>query len=413
MQATLYGFWRVNSLKKDLTVLILITICVSIFIPYTIHADEFPDDEPFVGALNAKDGSSIKMPVIDAASAIVMDSVTGRVLFEKNAYTKRPMASTTKIMTAIIALEHGNLEDVVTVSKRAASVGGSVINLKAGEKLKLIELLYGLMMKSGNDAAIAIAEHVGGSYDNFIAMMNKKAALLGAKNTQFKTPHGLDANGHYSTAYDMAVITRYAIKNPTFSRIVSTKSRQIPSRGLYNTNEMLGLYPGADGVKTGYTGLAGRCLVTSATRDNWRIISVVLGCSSRTKRAQSSKSILDYAFANYKLHTLLKKGEQIGTLPVIKGIKGTVSVNATEGITFPLREDELKSIQKRVNMPDSISAPVYAGEDIGSIEYVLKGEVIAEVPLKVWNDVRRKDVIDYLKDILKAWSLMMREGIFN
>jgi len=413
LKATLFGFWRVDSLKKALSVLIFIIMCVKIFTPYAIYANEFPDDEPVVGVLNTENSSSLAKPVIDAASAIVMDSVTGRVLFEKNAYTKRPMASTTKIMTAIIALEHGNLEDVVTVSKRAASIGGSVINLKAGEKLKLKELLYGLMLRSGNDAAIAIAEHVGGSYDNFIDMMNKKAALLGAKNTQFKTPHGLDVNGHYSTAYDMALITKYAIKNPIFSKIVSTKSTQIASRGMYNTNEMLGLYPGADGVKTGYTGLAGRCLVTSATRDNWRIISVVLGCSSRTKRAQSSKSILDYAFANYKLHTLLKKGEQIDTVQVKKGIKETVPVIASEYITFPLREDELKSIKKRINIPDAVNAPVYAGEDIGSVEYVLKGEVIAEVPLKVWNNVRRKNVIDYMKDIVKAWSLMMREGVFD
>ena len=140
---------------------------------------------------------------------------------------------------------------------------------------------------------------------------------------------------------------------------------------------------------------------------------MVLGCSSRTKRAQSSKSILDYAFANYKLHTLLKKGEQIDTVQVKKGIKETVPVIASEYITFPLREDELKSIKKRINIPDAVNAPVYAGEDIGSVEYVLKGEVIAEVPLKVWNNVRRKNVIDYMKDIVKAWSLMMREGVFD
>jgi len=402
----------VRGLKKVLVLFVCFSIFLSAVLVPFVHADEFEEDEPFVEVITNGDDDGQKMPAISAASAIVMDANSGRVLYEKNAYTRRPMASTTKIMTAIVAIEKGKLDDVVTVSKTAASVGGSTIRLKAGEKLTLLEMLYGLMLRSGNDAAIAIAEHIGGSVDKFLDMMNKKAELLGAKNTQFKSPHGLDKDGHYSTAYDLALITRYALNNPVFSRIVGTKSVQITARSLHNTNEMLSLYPGADGVKTGYTGLAGRCLVTSATRAGWRIISVVLNCPSRSQRAQSSKAILDYAFNNYKPYTILKAEEEIRQLPVIKGTAPTVSVKSAEEITLPLKRDEVGAIEARIELPDSLEAPVYAGEDIGVVEYAVKGRVIAQSPLKIWEDVRRKYVIDYLMDILRTWSKMMHEGIF-
>lgn len=409
----IYGFWWVNVLKRVLILLICLSILVGVSLTQPAFADEFPEDEPFIGVISNGDGNQFEMPKIGAGAAIVMDTETGRVLFEKNAYSRRSMASTTKIMTAIVAIENGNLDDIVTVSQKAAVVGGSTIHLKAGEKLTLRELLYGLMLESGNDAAIAIAEHIGGTVDNFLEMMNKKAGLLGAKNTCFKSPHGLDKNGHYSTAYDLAVITRYALKNPTFSKIVGTRSMGITNRGLYNTNEMLDLYPGADGVKTGYTGLAGRCLVTSATRDNWRIISVVMGCPTRYIRAQSSKAILDYAFNNFKIYALLKPGEDIRKIPVIKGVKDSVAVKSIEEIRFPLKKDELDMVETGVYLPDSLTAPVYAGEDVGSIEYLINGEAIAHSTLKAWTDVRRKGFMDYLEDIFKAWSKMMHEGIFS
>ena len=228
-------------------------------------------------------------PVINAQSAIVMDFDTGRVIFEKNAYQRRPMASTTKVMTAIIALENGNLDDIVTISRNATSIHGSLMHLHTGEKLPLRDLMYGLLLCSGNDASIAIAEHVGGSVEGFLEMMNNKAKEIGANNTHFTSPHGLDDVGHHSTAYDMALITKYALNIPVFNEIVKTKSIQVGNRYLNNSNEMLTSYEGADGVKTGYTGRAGRCLITSATRDGRRFISVVLFCDSRSQRALSSK----------------------------------------------------------------------------------------------------------------------------
>ncbi|MGI6777001.1 MAG: D-alanyl-D-alanine carboxypeptidase family protein [Acetivibrionales bacterium] len=397
-------------MKSILAVILCILIIIALSLNYAF-GDELLEDEPFEGVFSDIE-CSIRIPEIDASSAIVIDMETGRVLYEKNAYKRRAMASTTKIMTAIVALENGDVEDIVTVSKRAANIWGSKIHIKAGQKLKLRELLYGLMLNSGNDAAIAIAEHIGGSVEGFLDMMNKKAIELGAKNTCFKTPHGLDADGHYTTAYELAMITRYALKNPEFSKIVGTKYASISIRDLRNTNEMLGTYPGADGVKTGYTGQAGRCLVTSATRDGWRIISVVLNCPTRYKRALSSKLILDYVFNNYKNVTLIKKGEVIKNLPVIRGIEERVPVEAMESIRLPMREDEINALETAIFLPESLEAPVYGNIEVGKIKLVLDGKVIAQTSLKTCFDVRRKNTFDYLGDIFTTWFRMMREGIF-
>lgn len=371
---------------KIKTAVILTTIFITFVMLFSIsYADE--------NVISAA-GSPIN---INASSAIVMDMETGRVLFEKNAYVKRPIASTTKIMTAILAIENGNLDDEVTVSERACQIWGSDIGLKPGEKLKLRDLLYGLMLNSGNDAAIAIAEHIGGSLENFLDMMNEKARLIGAKNSSFKSPHGLDMEGHYSTAYDLALITRYALANPVFSEIVSTKTASIPGRNLYNTNEMLGLYPGADGVKTGYTGQAGRCLVTSATRNGWRIISVVLNCPTKSARTQSSIKILDYAFNNYKMYTLTEAGETVGYLPVNKGIEENVPIVTTDKIVYPLTQEEAKRVKTKILLLDDIDAPVFGGVDAGYVIFTLDGKVIAETKLKVSKDVAKKDFNYYFQ----------------
>ncbi len=351
-----------------------------------------------------------KQPKVNASAAIVMDMDTGRVLYEKNAHARKAIASTTKIMTGIIAIEKGNLKDVVKISRRAASIGGSTINLKEGQEFTLEELLYGLLMRSGNDAALAIAEHIGGTVENFVEMMNEKARNLGAYNTSFKNPHGLDAPGHYSTAYDLALITRYALKNKTFSRLVATENAYVHNMNFHNTNEMLGLYPGADGVKTGYTGQAGRCLVTSATRNGWRIISVVLGSPSRSARALSSKTILDYAFENYKKRTLVEAYEKVAEVKLEKGKKDTVKVIASESAVLPLRDDEMEAVEKQIDIPEILPAPVAAGIEIGSVTYTLNGQTIATVGLRTAEYVGRKDFFYYLEIIFRCWLEQVRAG---
>lgn len=393
---------------KKIIVLVLLFFQLN-FVNQNVYANEYKENDPFIGVFSANSNqTNLKTPLVEAGAAVVIDAISGRVLYEKNAYSKRAMASTTKIMTAIVAIENGNLDDSVTVSKRAAEIWGSTIGLKKGQKYTLRELLFGLMLPSGNDAAIAIAEHIGGSVEAFVGMMNDKALELDAKDTQFKSPHGLDMDGHYSTAYDMAIITRYALNNPVFSSIAGTKRASIPGINLYNTNEMLDAYPGADGVKTGYTGKAGRCLVTSATRDNWRIISVVLNCSTRYKRAQSSKNILDYAFSNYKIYRLITQEEESERVKVIKGNLNDVPVQAVDEISLPLRQDEVESMETQFDLPESINAPVYKGIEVGKIRVLVNGQVIAESALKTVKAVPKKGVIDYIKEIVDSWTKIIK-----
>ena len=397
-------------LKKNKKLVAWSLLLFILIIPMGAFADDIYEGTSNIPVFSESVEASVPVepPKIDAGSAIVMDAMTGRVLYEKDAYSKKPIASTTKIMTAILAIEHGNLDDMVTVSKRAAAIGGSTIHLRAGEKLSLRDLLYGLMLNSGNDAAIAIAEHIGGTVERFAEMMTEKARQLGAKNTNFKTPHGLDNPDHYSTAYDLALITRYALGNETFNQIVRTQTAQIQGRSLYNTNEMLDLYPGADGVKTGYTSKAGRCLVTSATRGNRRYISVVLNCSSRTARAKSSRSILDYAFDNYKMYTLVKINDVLARVPVIKGIRKDISILPVDEIHLPLREDEVENLKAKIDLPDQFHAPVDSGIEVGSIKYVVNGKVIASTSLKTGPGVRRKEFFDYFLQVIEQWVKSVR-----
>lgn len=397
-------------MKKLFVILFCGLLLMNLSFDRLVSADDYAEEDNYVQIFsnNSIPVDKKKIPYINALAAVVIDTRSGRVLYEKQAYSRRSMASTTKIMTAIVAIEKGNLTDVVTVSKRAASIWGSDIKLREGEKLSLRELLYGLMLKSGNDAAIAIAEHIGGSVEGFCEMMNRKAEELGCKNTNFKSPHGLDMPDHYTTAYELALITRYALNNPTFAKIVATHDTTITGRALHNTNELLGAYPGADGVKTGYTGQAGRCLVTSATRSNWKIISVVLGSPTRNARAESSKSILDYAFDNYKQYTILKSGKLIGKMTVFKGINGKVPVIATDTITLPLREDEVNSIKTQVTYPDIMEAPINQDVEVGSIKFLIDDKIIAESAIKTAEEVKRKDFFDYFGDIIKEWGRIMR-----
>lgn len=376
-----------------------------------LYADDFIEDEAVteLDTTEVRECTGSKLPQIEAGAAIVIDADSGRVLYEKDAYSRRAIASTTKIMTAILALENGNLDDKVKVSKRASSIWGSTIKLRQGEELTLRELMYGMMVKSGNDAALAVAEHIGGSVENFVKMMNDKAKELGLENTSFKTPHGLDANGHYSTAYELALLTQYALKNPVFSKIVSTQSTSITNRSLFSTNEMLSLYPGADGVKTGYTGKAGRCLVTSAKRDGFRIISVVLFCSSRTKRAESSKRILDYAFNNYKPYELLKPNQELGAVNVKRGLKNRALVVSVDGIKVPLSVEEKESLKTEVLINDSINSPVYKGVEVGKIRFFVNGKLLAQSDIKTAEGVSAKTYRHYFSDVMNVWFKLVKQ----
>jgi D-alanyl-D-alanine carboxypeptidase (penicillin-binding protein 5/6) len=349
------------------------------------------------------------IPKITSGFGIVTDVKTGRILYEKNANVTHSIASTTKIMTAILAIEKGRLDDVVTVSKRAAQVSGSNAGLIQDEKITLGELLYCLMIPSGNDAAIAIAEHIGGSVEKFAQIMNQKAKEIGAMNTNYITPHGLDREGQYSTAYDLALITQYAFKNKLFCEIVATRSRTAYSvdgkimHHLYTTNELLDSYPGADGVKTGYTGKAGRCLVGSATRNNWRVISVVLGSNTRSQRASDSTKMLNYAFENYQMKDLNELNKVDAHIAVKKGIEEELEVKSDEPVHFPIREDEEETVSLRYDLPQYIIAPIQKGQKLGTATYSIGAHDCKQVDLFAPKTIRKKEVGDFFGDLFKGW----------
>lgn len=357
-------------------------------------------------------GGEIDPPKVVAKSAIVMDQKSGRILYGKDINEKLPMASTTKIMTALLALEYGNLNDIVTISKRASSTSGSSIWLLPGEKVKISDLLYGLMLNSGNDAATAIAEHIGGSVDRFADMMNKKAKEIGAQNTHFVTPSGLDIGikDHYTTAYDLALITRYAFNNyPKFAEIVSTKEKTIPWEGreydryLRNHNKMLWQYDGCDGVKTGYTKKAGRCLVSSATKNGHRLISVVLNSGPMW---DDSKKILDYSFNTYKPINIITKGDIIKTILVNKGKNRYLQLVYGEDFELPVAKDENLKLKINLSLPKYVNAPIVIGQKIGSADILLEGKLVGTVNIVANKTIEIKDYEYNLKTIIKNWILM-------
>lgn len=366
---------------------------------FPIHIDPFYQDNVY-----GEQTLAVSAPNINARSACVIDFDTGTILYEKNAYIKRPMASTTKIMTAILAIENCSLDARVPISGKAAGMGGSVMGLRVGSNVRMEDLLYGLLLCSGNDAAVAIAEYCAVSTHEFAIMMNEKAKEIGAYETSFSNPHGLDAEGHYTTAYDLTKIARYALQNPVFNRIVKTREHYYDGRVLRNTNEMLDMYEGADGVKTGYTGLAGRCLVTSATRNNLRLISAVLFCDSKSQRSQSSMRILDYAFSNYSYVQLLNKGSIMGQVPVMRARSTqTISAGVSDDVKAIMKNEEKDMLSTRISLPRELQAPIRKGTILGTVSVYKGDEIIGESSIIAMENAERKVFTDYLSQVIDHW----------
>jgi D-alanyl-D-alanine carboxypeptidase (penicillin-binding protein 5/6) len=323
-----------------------------------------------------------------------MDAETGAVLAAQNADEKLPIASTTKIMTALLALERGNLDDRITISEEAAYQEGSSMYTSPGETYTLEELLYGLLLNSGNDAAWAIAEHISGSVPAFVEAMNQRARELGATNTHFSNPSGLPDPGHYSTARDLALITKAALARSDFRRIVSTKAQKVPwpvkgeEKLLVNHNRLLWRYEGADGVKTGYTTQARQCLVASATRDGQSLIAVVLRSEGNNVWTDAER-LLDYGFANFTTRTLVRAGEKFGAVKVKGGDMESVAVQAARGLTVTVPKEKSDELEKSVEITGELTAPVAAGHEVGEVIFTLAGEEIGRVPLVAAADVAR------------------------
>ena len=324
---------------------------------------------------------------VSAKSAILLDTASGRALYEKDADRQSLIASTTKIMTALVVCEQVNVLDRVRIPEQAVGIEGSSMYLKAGEVLTVQDLLYGLMLHSGNDAAVALAIYCGGTVEGFAELMNDKAHRLGLTDTHFANPNGLDAPGHYSTARDMAALAAYAMDNPIFAKTVSTKTVKVGQRVLRNHNKLLWLVEGADGVKTGFTKAAGRILVSSCTRQGRRLIAVTMNDGNDWKDHQS---LLETGFSNYTQRQILQAGDCVGTVTILSGQEESVELLASADFSYALAENE----QPQILLPEPgfVYAPVVQGQEAGFAYVCLNGKAIGKVPVVYGKTVEQEMV---------------------
>ena len=333
----------------------------------------------------------------------VVEVTSGRLLYEENGDRELPPASTTKILTALIIAEDCDLDVVVEVPKEAAGTEGSSVYLAAGEKITVLDLLYGLMLRSGNDCAVTLAIHHSGSVAAFAECMNERAAKLGAEHSHFANPHGLPAEGHYTTANDLARIAAAALQNGVFSEIVGTEKHTVPDGGCgyartwQNKNKMLYRYEGADGVKTGYTKEAGRCLVTSATRGGMRIVSAVLNSPNMYER---SGELLDSCFAKYSMKRVYSAGRSVYELPTDVSGK-TCRCRCTDDFCYPLADGEERELETAVILPEMKRLPVHRGEIVGSVEIRLQKQLIFSQKIVSIVDME-KSYFDILREIART-----------
>jgi len=383
----------------------------------TVCADDVDNEVDFEDTIEVTASNVSELP--NSRRYIVYDRISKSMIIGKNEDVKSAMASTTKIMTTIVILEKADLNEKVTVSAKAGGTGGSRLGLKRGDKASVRDLLYGLMLRSGNDAAVALAEHVGGSVKEFAELMNEKAIELGLTNTHFVTPHGLDDANHYTTALELAKLTDYAMNNETFVKIVGTKSTTIyinnQSRQINNTNELLGVLNGVVGVKTGFTNNAGRCLVTETKRNNMDIITIVLGADTKKDRTKDSVNLIEYTFSKYKMYNLeeqiikeFNKWKNINEkrILIIKGKTSNpkLALGAIEKATIPICDND--KIEYSINALTEVEAPVEQWNVMGTLTVKLNGEILENIDIVNVNEVQKRDWKDYFKIVLNRFEDM-------
>ena len=421
-----------NNFVKNKFINKLISLIILLFIIFSysnVFADD-EDEEELTGneiqeAIIESSTNATEEPSINSRAAIIYDRTTKKIMWGKQENAKKAMASTTKIMTAIVVLENGNLTDIVEVSKKAANTGGSKLKINTGDKITVNDLLYGLMLRSGNDAAVALAEHIGGSIEGFGNLMNKKAEELNLKNTHFVTPHGLDNDEHYTTAYELALITDYALNNKKFCNIVNSKTATISingnSRNLYNTNELLGNTIGVDGVKTGFTGNAGRCLVTSITRDKNQIITIVLGADTKKQRTSDSLKLIKYAFEKFErvnIEEIIK--ENFESWKEINSNRIYINKSKDENLELelkqiqnkivPIKKGEQKNLNVEINCIYNYEAPLKENSKIGNLILKNGEEIIENIDIINRTEIQKRDVLDYLSYF---FNIMSNGNLFN
>ena len=401
----------------------------TLFFKYTVFADDINEEISYNIPSFIEVYSNINNePIINSKSAIVYDRISGSIIFGKNENQKRKMASTTKIMTAIIVLETCNLDDIVIVSSKAAGTGGSRLGLHTNDKISVRDLLYGLLLCSGNDAAVALAEYVGGNLSSFANLMNAKCTSWNLTSTHFVTPHGLDNDNHYTTAYELAIITNYALKNETFHNFVETKNYTVTINGypktLSNTNELLGNLNGVYGVKTGFTNGANRCLVTAVKRDNMDLICIVLGANTKKDRTKDSIQLIEYAFKNY---TMINIREKIMTefnnwklcnyssFKVQKGISNNVDVILADlpFDFFPVNCNHINDVSIYIYCKTTFEAPLNANTAIGYLTVSVHNKNILSLDIYNSNSIFQKDFSDFWNDMIKNYTYHLESMIYK
>ena len=342
---------------------------------------------------------------LNAKSAILMEEATGNILYESNPDERLPIASVTKVMTMLLIMEAVDsgkisLDDMVTVSENAMSYGGSTMFLETGEQLTVNDMLKGIAVASANDGCVAMAEHLAGSESAFVDMMNEKAKELGMENTHFMNTNGLDEDDHYSSARDVAIMSRELMKHETIFNYTSIWMDTL--RGgkfqLANTNKMIRFYDGANGLKTGSTSKALCCLSAAAKRNDMQLIAVVLGAPTSAERFASAKSLLDYGFANYAVNTQITAGDEVQKIAVEKGVDKEVGVVAGDSCSTLVKKGQEDNITKEIKIDETITAPIEAGQKIGTMTISRDGEVIADIDLNASSAVEKKGIGLIIKD---------------
>lgn len=418
-------------MKKNFFIIFYIFIFITIQLaPISLCDDEeefeIIDIDTELTSSNCIVEDKIVEPETNSRACIVIDRKTNTILYGKNENKQRKMASTTKIMTATIIIENCNLEETIEVSKKAAGTGGSRLGLKTGDKITIRDLLYGLMLCSGNDAAVALAEHAGKDIKGFSELMNQKASDLGLTNTHFETPHGLDADEHYTTAYELAILTNYALQNKIFSQIVGTKNYTVTINGypknLSNTNELLGTFDGVYGVKTGFTNGANRCLVTACKRNDMDIICVVLGADTKKFRTQDSIKLINYIFNNFKPINIQElvdiefekwKNENIKNFIINKGVTQNINLEIENMNTsiIPIRKDFIDAIDISITCPKYLEAPILSNTEIGNIKISWGNSNIIKNKIYTSYDIKKKSIYSYLSYFLKNFNTILQENL--
>ena len=376
---------------KKLRIILLVLILLACLIPTSLIST-----------------SQLKVEAAPSYKGMCVLANDNKVLYEYNKDVKLPMASTTKIITAIVALENcDDLDKLITVADESVGIEGTSIYLRKNEQISIRNLLYGLILASGNDAATALAYEIGGSEEKFVEMMNDFVKRLGLTNTQLKNPHGLDADGHYTSAYDLAAITNYALNNETFLEIVSTKTKVLNEgepnvRYLRNKNKLLFSEEGCIGVKTGFTDNAGRCLVNACEKDGMRVVSVVLNCGPMFEECDRLNNL---AFNEYELKTFVEPYGFVGNVNVVDGDKNEISVATIKGFSTVIKKSEAENYRVEFDVPESVTAPISKSDEIGKVTVFYKDEIIYEDSVYSTSEIENINLKHKIDNIMENWYL--------